>query len=391
MANKPDLLKTTAADLANGGQVDGTPGLPDNTLRVKVTGSATRRLDLDAQFEVAPAQRVAVIGHNGSGKTSVLRLIAGLDYARPGTVITSGSRTLIDDSTHLSVPERQIPMTFAEPRLFPHMSVLKNLTFGPRKGRRTGNHERIKAKALEALKSLGLSHLANRPAGELSSGQSATIAVLRTVFADSCAVVLDEPFSALDTAIASEVRSTVRSWLETLSVPLLIATHNPLDVMSLATHVAVMEHGKLTQFGTVAEVALQPRSQFTAQFLGLNLLRGTATGPVVSIGAEPKMLLMTAQLGDQDSPANEGQDVFTAFSPASVTLSQTEPHGSAQNTWLATVIAVEQLGSIMRITLESPALIRADITTAAALNMGVSVGQKLWTSVKATAIEVYRA
>ena len=282
-------------------------------------------------------------------------------------------------------------MTFAEPRLFPHMSVLKNLTFGPRKGRRTGNHERIKTKALEALKSLGLSHLANRPAGELSSGQSATIAVLRTVFADSCAVVLDEPFSALDTAIASEVRSTVRSWLETLSVPLLIATHNPLDVMSLATHVAVMEHGKLTQFGTVAEVALQPRSQFTAQFLGLNLLRGTATGPVVSIGTEPKMLLMTAQLGDQDSPAHEGQDVFTAFSPASVTLSQTEPHGSAQNTWLATVIAVEQLGSIMRITLESPALIRADITTAAALKMDVSAGQKLWTSVKATAIEVYRA
>lgn len=384
MANKTEVTKKTngAAPFQQSGES------ANNTLRVKVTGSATRQLDLDAEFTVAPSQRVAVIGHNGSGKTSVLRLIAGLDYARPGTVITSGLKTLIDDTIHLSVPERQIPMTFAEPRLFPHMSVLKNLTFGPIKGSKSGNQIEIKSKALQALKSLGLSHLAHRPAGELSSGQSATIAVLRTVFAQSCAVVLDEPFSALDTAIASEVRATVRTWLETLSVPLLIATHNPLDVMSLATHVAVMENGKLTQFGTVAEVALQPRSQFTAQFLGLNLLRGMAAGPVVTIGT---MKLTTAQIGDQDSPNMELHDVFTAFSPASVTLSQTEPHGSAQNTWLATVTSVEQLGSIMRITLESPAVIRADITTAAALNMGVSVGQKLWTSVKATAIEVYRA
>lgn len=369
--------------------VENTP--EHNTLRIKITGSATRQLDLDVEFTVAPTQRVAVIGHNGSGKTSILRLIAGLDYAQPGTTITSGTKTLIDDSTHLSVPQRHIPMTFAEPRLFPHMSVLKNLTFGPRKGRKTGNQELSKTKALAALTSLGLSHLTHRPAGELSSGQSATIAVLRTVFADSCAVVLDEPFSALDTAVATEVRATVRSWLETLSVPLLIATHNPLDVMSLATHVAVMEDGKLTQFGAVAEVALQPRSQFAAQFLGLNLLRGMANGPVVTIGTDKQMTLMTAQLGDQACPAKEGQDVFTAFSPASVTLSQTEPHGSAQNTWLATVISVEQLGSIVRVTLESPALIRADITTSAALNMGVSVGQKLWTSVKATAIEVYPA
>lgn len=405
--------------------------MADNTgkLSLAITGSATRRLTLDAKFSVEPTQRVAIIGHNGSGKTSILRLIAGLDYASPGTVIQSASRVLASDGIHLSVPERQVPMTFAEPRLFPHMSVLKNLTFGPAKGRRpTQQHQK---QALDALVTLGIAHLAHRPASELSSGQSAAIAVLRTVFAPSCAVLLDEPFSALDTAIASEVRSTVRSFIESLSVPLLIATHNPLDVMSLATHVAVMERGKLTQFGPVAEVARRPRSEFAAQFLGLNLLRGTAapdgkvrltvevhsqetssveerprlelesskrsvavpdtgTGTGTGTGTTTSHLtLSTAHLGDSPLPID--LPTLVAFSPASVTLSLEEPHGSAQNTWLAPVSSVEQMGSIMRVVLAGPIPVRADITTTAALKMHISPGQQLWVSIKATSIEVYPA
>lgn len=397
--------------------------MADNTgkLSLAITGSATRGLTLAAKFSVEPTQRVAIIGHNGSGKTSILRLIAGLDYASPGTVIQSASRVLASDGIHLSVPERQVPMTFAEPRLFPHMSVLKNLTFGPAKGRRpTQQHQK---QALDALATLGIAHLAHRPASELSSGQSAAIAVLRTVFAPSCAVLLDEPFSALDTAIASEVRSTVRSFLESLPVPLLIATHNPLDVMSLATHVAVMEHGKLTQFGPVAEVARRPRSEFAAQFLGLNLLRGTAAPdgkvrltvevhsqetssveerPLLELESSKRsvavpdtgtttshLTLSTAHLGDSPLPID--LPTLVAFSPASVTLSLEEPHGSAQNTWLAPVSSVEQMGSIMRVVLAGPIPVRADITTTAALKMHISPGQQLWVSIKATSIEVYPA
>lgn len=358
------------------------------TLHLKLTGSATRDLPLAVDLDVHPGQRLAIIGSNGSGKTSILRLLAGLDRATRGTVIRSGATILTDDRTHLPPGDRQLPMAFAEPRLFTTMSVLDNLVFGAA----SADRQAARARAQGALATLGLSNLANRKADSLSSGQAATIATLRAVFARSVGVLMDEPFSALDTTIASETRSAVHGWLDSLPVPLVLATHSPLDVMALATHVAILADGVVVQHGPVDEVARRPRNQFGAAFLGLNLLSGVAHGTTVTLGTEstysshpsgPATTLTTAV--DTTGP------VWLAFAPQALTLHPTHPEGSAQNVWATTVATIEQLGPSVRITCVAPIRARIDVTPGAAIALGLRPGSPVWVSLKATGIEVYPA
>lgn len=141
---------------------EASPGAP---LRARLTGSVPRSLRLDVDVEVGPGERLALVGPNGAGKTSVLRLLAGLDRAAPGSSVTSGRTVLVGDRVHVRAGDRRLPMTFAEPRLFPTMTALDNLVFGAaRSGRSQAATTRLRA--LAALDALGLGHLVGRRAGE---------------------------------------------------------------------------------------------------------------------------------------------------------------------------------------------------------------------------------
>lgn len=344
-----------------------------------LTGSLNKSLPLDVELAVEPGHRVALIGPNGAGKTTVMRILAGLETPMPGSTITVGDTVLVSDRVNLPTHERRTPTTFAEPRLFPGLTVLDNLVFGTMRGKRPNAQARERARI--AAGELGITSLLDRKATQLSSGQSAAVAILRSILAEPRVIVLDEPFSALDTSVATETRALVHRQLEKLDAPLVMATHTPLDVMTLATHVGVIEKGTLTQYGPVAEVARYPKSRFAARFLGLNLLRGVADGDRVRV--EDTLDLRTV------TPTQS--EVWLAFAPQSVTLSSEQPYGSAQNRWATTVSSLEHLESTVRVSCVDPVPIRADITATAAIDLKLGLGKPIWLSVKATAIEVYDA
>lgn len=373
-------------------------------LRVRLTGSVPRSLRLDVGVEVGPGERLALVGSNGAGKTSVLRLLAGLDRAAPGSSVTSGRTVLVGDRVHVRADERRLPMTFAEPRLFPTMTVLDNLVFGAaRSGRSQAATTRLRA--LAALDALGLGHLVGRRAGELSSGQSAVLAVLRTVLAPAVGVLLDEPFSSLDTEVAADARSAVHGWLDQLPVPLVLATHSVLDVMALATHVAVLDDGVLVQHGTVDEVARRPTSRFAASFVGLDLFAGHSHGTEVLVdgtfpgpasarsdravaATRPPAGPWTVRLSSS-TPADG--PVWVAVAPRATTLHASRPADGPRNIWETTVAAVEQLGAAVRVTCAAPLPLRVDVAAATAIRLGARPGATVWGQIDPSSLEVYPA
>ncbi|GAA2324589.1 ABC transporter ATP-binding protein [Nonomuraea roseoviolacea subsp. roseoviolacea] len=328
---------------------------------------------LDLDLDVAAGEVVALLGPNGAGKTTALRALAGLVPLSEGEIVLDGH------PMHTLAPEqRPIGMVFQDYLLFPHLSALDNVAFGPRcQGASKAEARRTAAALLERV---GLADRAAARPRQLSGGQAQRVALARALAVRPDLLLLDEPLAALDAHTRLGVRSELRRHLADFGGATVLVTHDPLDAMVLADRLVVIEDGAIVQQGAPAEVARHPRTDYVARLVGLNLYRGLADGPRVKVG---ELLISTSE-------RLEGA-AFVAFPPAAVALYRSRPDGSPRNLWEARIDGIERHGDNVRVHLEGPVTAFADITPAALAELDLAPGQTIWASVKATETHAYPA
>jgi molybdate transport system ATP-binding protein len=329
---------------------------------------------LDIEITAVSGEVVALLGPNGAGKTTALRGLAGL------TRFAAGAIELDGEPLHQVPAERRpIGMVFQDYLLFPHLSALDNVAFGPRCH---GVAKRAaRRRAAEWLARVGLAeHAAKRPRA-LSGGQAQRVALARALAVRPRLLLLDEPLAALDAHTRLDIRAELSRHLAAFGGVTVLVTHDPLDAMVLADRLVVIEDGRVVQQGAPAEVARHPRTDYVARLVGLNLYRGTAAGHTVTLGSGVRM---------ETTESGRGE-VFVAFPPGAVALFRTRPDGSPRNLWETRVEGVERHGDQVRVRLAGPLPAAADVTPAAVAELGLTEGQRLWAAVKASETHSYPA
>lgn len=333
---------------------------------------------LDLPLRAGAGEVVALLGPNGAGKTTALRALAGLLPLEEGHIHLDG------EPVHLLPPERRpVGVVFQDHLLFPHLSALENVAFGPRC--RGMPRRAAREHAAAWLERVGLGdHLAAKPRA-LSGGQAQRVALARALAVEPRLLLLDEPMAALDVRTRPEIRALLRRHLADFPGVTVLVTHDPLEAMALADRLVVVEEGHPVQEGAPAEIARRPRTGYIARLVGLNLHRGRADGRTVvldaSRGAEPLRLHLA-------EPAQG--EVFVAFPPSAVRVHRAPPQG-AGNRWPARVEAVEWQGDRVRVELEGPVQVAADIPPEAVAEAALTEGEEVWATLPAGALHVYCA
>jgi iron(III) transport system ATP-binding protein len=212
-------------------------------------------------FEVPAGTLTTLLGPPGCGKTTTLRLIAGLESPTSGSILIDGR-----DVTELGPGERNVSMVFQSGALFPHMHVLDNVSYGLRMGGM--RKDEAAARAREALESVGLVDLDRRLPGELSDGQRQRVAVARSLVLEPAVLLFDEPLSGLDTRLRREMREEIRNLQQRLQLTVVHVTHDQAEALALSDQVIVMDDGAIAQRGTPEELYGRPESEFVAGFMG---------------------------------------------------------------------------------------------------------------------------
>jgi molybdate transport system ATP-binding protein len=329
---------------------------------------------LDVALTAEPGEVVALLGPNGAGKTTALRAVAGLVGLDDGHVTLDGARL-----DRVPPEHRRIGVVFQDYLLFPHLTALDNVAFGPRC--RRVPRRAARGIGREWLERVGLAEHARKKPRELSGGQAQRVALARALAAEPRLLLLDEPLAALDARTRLETRAQLRGHLSSFPGATVLVTHDPLDALMLADRLVIVEDGRVVQTGDAATITAQPRTDYVARLVGLNLYRGRADGATVLLSGGFALVTATPQEGD----------VFVAFPPSAVALYPDRPSGSPRNTWEATVGSVSRHGDALRIELTGPIAVAADVTPAAAVQLGLAPGQAVWASLKATEARAYPA
>jgi molybdate transport system ATP-binding protein len=334
-------------------------------------------LELALELDCEPGSVTAVLGPNASGKTTTLRCLAGLAAIDRGWITLDG--TVLDEphTTTFVLPEhRHVGLVPQRGTLFPHLDALDNVAFGPR-ARGASRHD-ARSTARGWLEQVGLAEqTASRPA-ELSGGQAQRVALARALAVEPRLLLLDEPLGALDAGTRTEVRRVLRSHLEHYQGIAIVVTHDPIDALALADRVVVVEDGRAVQSGDLVEVTRRPRSAYVAALIGTNLLRGVASGHQVATDGT------TIAIAD-----DLRGDVFVTIPPRAVAIHMVEPEGSPRNRWPTRIEGFDQLGDRVRVRLEGPPALVAEVTPAAVSELGLVEGAAVWISVKATEVDAY--
>ncbi len=344
--------------------------------------AVVRDRDVEVAFAVGAGETVAVLGPNGAGKSTVMAVTAGLLRPDRGRVELDGRvLTAIADAGGERVDvrphQRGIALLAQDPLLFPHLTALENVAFGPRSAGVPRSQAREEAAGW--LDEVGVGELAHRKPSQLSGGQAQRVAVARALAAEPRLLLLDEPMAALDVAVAPALRQMLRRVLAERTA--VIVTHDVLDALLLADRVVVIEAGRVVEDGPSADVLSHPRSAFAARLAGLNMLRGGWDGHVrtaehgqvhgLTVGAEP----------------GPGDDVIAVFRPQAVAVYRERAVGSPRNTFAATISDLEPIGDLVRVRAGD---LSADVTPQSVAELDLVPGLEVTFSVKATEVSVYR-
>jgi iron(III) transport system ATP-binding protein len=217
----------------------------------------------NVSLSIAPGSRTAIVGPSGSGKTTLLRMIAGFEFPDSGSIAMHG-QPLVDETREVAAHQRNIGYVPQDGALFPHLSVAANIGFGLT-GDRTRKHRRV----LELMEMVSLDpSMCERWPHELSGGQQQRVALARALAQNPAIMLLDEPFSALDTGLRGSMRRAVSKLLSEAGITTILVTHDQAEALSFADQLAVMRQGRLVQAGPPMALYRHPVDEQTALFLG---------------------------------------------------------------------------------------------------------------------------
>jgi iron(III) transport system ATP-binding protein len=288
-------------------------------------------------LEVQPGTTTAVVGASGCGKTTLLRLIAGFENPDAGT-ISIGGRQVASPQRSVAPHRRAVGYVAQDGALFPHLNVGQNVAYGLSRNTRSA---RVRARVTELLETVSLdpSYASRRP-HELSGGQQQRVALARALAREPALMLLDEPFSSLDTGLRASTRTAVARLLTDAGVTTLLVTHDQEEALSIADQVAVMRDGRFTQVGPPQQVYRQPKDRFSAAFLGDCI----ALPCTVNAGIAECAFGRVAVRADGDGSAT------LLLRPEQLVV--TEVSDTEQYRGVATVIATEFLGHDALLTID---------------------------------------
>jgi molybdate transport system ATP-binding protein len=331
-------------------------------------------------FTVEDGETVALVGRNGSGKTTALEAIAGIAHATGRVVL--GGRSLME----LPPERRGIGVAFQDGMLFPKLSVLENVAFPLRASGVARDAARTRAQAVlsELAPTVGAD---TRPA-TLSGGERQRVALARALASEPKVLLLDEPFAAVDAEAKPELRAVLRRTLASFAGPRVLVTHDPVEAMTLADRLVLLENGRVTQTGTPDEVRHRPATRYAAEFVGTNLFQGELVPDqdgvgVLRTGGGELTVVWPERVG-----LARVADVRATLSPADIALHTEEPHGSSRNVFHGAVEEIATVGGRARIRLRTAPPLVAELTTGSVERLGIVPGRDVWASCKAVEIRL---
>lgn len=342
---------------------------------------------LDCELSGSDAATLVLVGESGSGKSTALKLLAGLQ--RPGEGrIAMGELVWCDTAAAIWVaaPDRSVGYVPQDYALFPHLSAADNIGFGLRAvGLARGE---VKSKTRAMLERFNLLEFADRRPAQLSGGQQQRVALARALALEPSLLLLDEPLSALDVETRHSVRTELRRLLSGLSCVTVLVTHAPMEALLFGDSIAVMERGRIVQNGDRLSLLKEPRSRYVATLLGLNLL----PGQVLSRGPGQAITLSTARGEITAMGESSAEQQFVVVSPDQVTLSLEAPVGSARNVIkgrITEILPEPPYGERVRVVIGPSPVFVAEVTAAAAVQLGLMVGRTVHAAFKATSVAAY--
>jgi len=366
---------------------------------------------LDVNFSAGKGKTTVLLGESGAGKSTVLRLLAGLLFPERGNISLEGI-TYFDSERHLAIPPQERPFgyVFQDYVLFPHLSVFENVAFGlraqhlPRKV--------VRRWVCEALEQVHLAGYDQRRPAQLSGGQQQRVAIARALALHPQLLLLDEPLAALDVQTRREVRQELRQILSGTGITTVMVTHQYLEALLFGYHILVLEQGRVIQQGSQRDLLQYPRSSYVAELVGMNFFRGRVVR--CETGA-----LCTIQLQNNSRPGIElsaaleehmhagkmpgaGDEAYVLVDPRSITLYQTLPDSSARNVFQGTIVQLLHLGApfgnnsehdgrvrVSILVADATLQLTAEITEASAKRMQLSEGKMMYATFKATEARAY--
>jgi molybdate transport system ATP-binding protein len=336
-------------------------------------------LELDVALEVRAGECLALAGLSGAGKTSVLRVAAGLLHPERGLIQADGE-TWLDTQRGIDVPpeERRCGYVFQEYALFPHLRAWQNVAY-PLRGLPRGQR---RPRAQELLERFGLGALADARPRTLSGGERQRVAVARALARDPGVLLLDEPLSALDARTRASAARELATVLREIDAPALLVTHDFTEAAQLGDRVGVIDAGRIVQEGTPSELAATPRSAFVADFTGAVVLTGRARP-----GADGLTHVDLDGGGAVTSTDGGEGEVAVSIYPWEIAIepADEERHGSAQNRIQAEVVSITTVGNRVRLGLAAPQPLAAEITASSAERLTLRAGSRVTASWKAAA------
>lgn len=306
---------------------------------------------LDVALSVPTGDVVALMGPSGAGKSTLLGVLAGLTGFDEGEVRLHGrllDRRTSDRTSDRRAARRTAPaargvvLLGQDPRLFPHLSAHGNVAFGLRVHGATKTA--AAAGAVDWLRRVGLEGLGDRRPAQLSGGQQQRVALARALATSPAAILLDEPLTSLDTETAGDVRALLHQQLAATRTTAVVATHDAVDAVALATRLVVLEDGRVTQSGPVREVLASPATRFTAAVAGLNRVIGTLEAGD-SLWRAGGLVLPHPDGWWHPSPA-------AVFRPSDVRVIDGPPRAVGE--WTARIVRLEQTPAGVRMRTADP-------------------------------------
>ncbi|MDX1487881.1 MAG: ABC transporter ATP-binding protein, partial [Acidiferrobacterales bacterium] len=263
------------------------------------------------------------LGPSGCGKSTTLRCLAGLETPDSG-IIEIGGEMVFSSDDGLSVPayRRDIGMVFQSYAIWPHMTVFENVAY-PLKIQKVAREE-MRSRVAKALETVGLTGYEDRPAPALSGGQQQRVSLARALVKEPKVLLLDEPLSNLDAKLRDQMRYEIKELQERLGITTLYVTHDQTEALAVSDSIAVMNQGRLLDVAGPRDIYFQPRTQFTADFIGLtNMLRGRYSGERSGLAC------METPIGQlcchSPSAPSESEEVVILLRPEDVTVTADRP------------------------------------------------------------------